>query len=584
MSGPVSPLHRRPRIQALVFAGALVVAYLLLRLVTTNAEALPAADEPTRFEADSAFTTTRLLADSFGGRVTGSEEAHQAAAWISARFHALGLDVETQDFEVTLRGTRRQARNVVARSRSGEGPAVVLMAHFDGQTTSGQSAGDNAAGVATLLELARVLETRSHRRPVVYVATDAKEWGSLGAARFAESLKRPGDVLAAVSLDNVSNGVAEHVHVQAGSQGPGFAPLWLRRTAVAAFASVGLRATDVGRATEWFQRTIRLSIADQGPLVSRGIPGINLTVEARDPEFARFLYHTPGDRWETLLPSSFALLGTGAERLALTLDRAGNADGPFTYFALGEGRMVRAFALYLAAVALFLPLANAVRDSWQASRADPAARSALRSEMLRALGWWLTAALGLGVTFLLVKSGAIPEYQGYPATIRDPFLYRVRWGPVFTVLGVLVGSALFLTWLRRRAGAGGAHPLAGRLTALATLLALAAVALLRNPFAAISLLAMPAWIWPWVGPRRRRVTAAASVLLVVASAVPFFVIAVLLARHLILGTKVGWYLFLQAAYGTWSPLTTVMFVVAILAGARLVGTATARLPPPAQVG
>ena len=46
-----------------------------------------------------------------------------------------------------------------------------------------------------------------------------------------------------------------------------------------------------------------------------------------------------------------------------------------------------------------------------------------------------------------------------------------------------------------------------------------------------------------------------------------------------LGVRTGWYLFLQSAYGAWSPLTTVMAVVTLLAAWRLVGTATARLLP-----
>lgn len=574
-------LHRRPWVDAAALAGALVVAFLLFRLVGSRPQQLAVAPDSTRFAPESAFALTHTLADSFQNRVTGTLASRRAAAWIQARFDALGLVTETRDFPITLRGVPARGRNVVARSGGSVPGAIVLLAHYDGQTTSGQSAGDNAGGVATLLELARALERSGHRRPLVYLATDAQEWGSIGAAAYVRSVERAQDIVAAISLDHVANGIGGSVHISGVGQGPGFAPLWLRNAATDAFAAGSIRATDVGPLTEWFQRTVRLSLADQGPLVRAGIPAINLGVEARYPETARFLYHTPGDRWETLRISSFALLGAGTERLVMALDRGERVTGPTFYLALGRDRMVRGYAILLAAIALVLPLAFATWEAWAAARADPASRSAIRSEAMRAAGWWLTGAVGLAVVRLMVGTGMLPEYELYPATVRDPFLYTVRWGPILVALIALVGASLALGWLRRRIKHGLAHPLAGRAAALSTLLVLAAVAVARNPFAAVTLLVLPAWLWPWIGPTKRPLTSAASILVVLASAVPFLVAAYLFARHLEVGTKVGYYLFLQSAYGAWSPLTTLMFVVAVLAASRLVGTATARLLPEA---
>ena len=78
---------------------------------------------------------------------------------------------------------------------------------------------------------------------------------------------------------------------------------------------------------------------------------------------------------------------------------------------------------------------------------------------------------------------------------------------------------------------------------------------------------------------RRAMPGAAGALLVLLSAAPALVIAFLVGQHYELGVRTGWYLFLQSAYGAWSPLTTVMAVVTLLAAWRLVGTATARLLP-----
>lgn len=571
-------LHRHPWIDAATLAGGIVVAVLLFRLTGTRPARLPVPADTSRFVADSAFATTRVLADSFHGRVTGTLDARRAAAYLAARFNALGLVTQFQEFPIRLHGVRVRARNVVARS-GGEGHEIVLVAHYDGQTTSGQSAGDNAAGVGTLLELARVIESRGHRHPIVYLATDAEEWGSLGAAEFVRSLKRTRDVLAAISLDHMASGIGWVVHLSGVGQGPGFAPLWLRLAAQDAFARGFARTTDVSPLSEWFQRTIRLSLTDQGPFVAAGIPAINLNLEARDQEYARFLYHTPGDRWATLHASSFVLLGGGTERLARALDRAEHGRGAMTYLALGAGRQVAGWAILLAAVALFVPLAFATWESWLAARADPASRAAIPAEDARAAGWWIVALVSLGALGLMVSSGLVPRYELYPATVRDPFLYSVRWVPVFATFGALALVSFALGRARRLIGLDASHSLAGRATALTTLLLLAAIAIARNPFAAVTLLVLPAWIWPWIGPTRKPLTSATGVLLVLASATPLALVAGVVARHLELGNKVGWYLFLQSAYGAWSPLTTVMVVVAVCAAWRLLGTATTRLVP-----
>ncbi|MDO8665770.1 MAG: M28 family peptidase, partial [Gemmatimonadales bacterium] len=572
-------LHRHPWLDALTCGGALVAAFLLVRLLGSPPQRLAVTADSTRFAPESAFALTRVLADSFQNRVTGTLASRRAAGWIQARFDALGLVTEVRDFPVTLRGMALRGRNVIARSGGAVPGAIVVLAHYDGQTTSGQSAGDDAAGVGVLMELARVLELHGHRRPITYVATDAQEWGSIGAASYVQLVERPQDIVAVISLDHVENGIGSSVHISGVGQGGGFAPLWLRNAAADAFAAGSVRTTDVGPVTEWFQRTVRLSLSDQGPFVNAGIPAVNLGVESRRPEIARFLYHTPGDRWETLRLSSFMLLGAGTERLVLALDRADRMSGPFDYLALDRDRMVKGFAILLSAIALFLPLALATLEAWQSARADPASRAAIRSEIVRAGSWWLIGVVGLAVLGLTVQTGMLPRYELYPATVRDPFLYTVRWGPVIVTVAALTGASLTLSWLRRRSKLGASHPLAGRATALSTLLALAAIALTRNPFAAVTLLMLPAWLWPWIEPTRRPLTGAASILVVLASAVPFLAAAYVFARHLEVGTRVAYYLFLQSAYGAWTPLTVLMFVVAVLAASRLVGTATTRPLP-----
>jgi len=574
-------LHRRPAVDALLLVLAVALAFVLLRSAVAHPERVVIASDSALFDAPAALYNTGLLADSFLTRVTGSANGQAAAAWITARFEQLGLVVEQEKFPMALRGREVSGTNVLARSAGRSRGVILLLAHFDGPTTSGQSAGASASGIGALIELARVLESRPHRHPYAYAAVDAGSWGQVGAAHLPGTFPDSEPVVAAISIDHVANGPAIGVAIGGVGQGPGYAPLWLRAGAADALAYDGNSVEDVGPLTEWYLRTIRLSETDQGPLVSRGIPAVNLgTIPAR-PEYASFLLHTPGDRVETLDTAAFRMLGAGVERLVRSIDRGEDLTGPFTYLRVGADRMVRGVAILLAAIALFLPLLFASFEAARAATVDPAARTALRSELARAVSWWVIAAVGLLALRGLVAAGLLPRFEIYPATERDPWLYDVRWGPMVVVLLAMLAAALGLAQLRRRLRLAVGHPFAGRAVALGTLVVVAVIALVLNPFAAVWLLALPAWLWPWIGPTRRSLTGAASTVLVVVSAVPAVVIGVLIGRQFELGVRTGWYLFLQAAYGAWSPLTCVMALVVLLAAVRLTGTATSRLLPDA---
>jgi hypothetical protein len=572
-------LHRHPAIDFSALALSLVAAFLFLHLAGAHAEhlAIPAARP--RFDADSAFLTTKILSANFGGRVTGSPGARNAASYIAARFAALGLTVTTQDFPIVVKSALLSGRNVIGRSPGSAPGTIVLVAHYDGQPTSDQSAGDNASGVGVLLELARNLERQGHHHPIMYVATDASEWGMVGARVLAASLD-PATIVAAISFDHVENGTGKAIRILAEGQGnDDYAPMWLRRAAANAFEAGGVRTIDVGTLEEWIRRVLGITFTDQGRFVQRNIAAIDLDVLSNRPEYSRFLYHTPGDRWETLKPVSFQLLGGGAERLVLALDSAPTPRGPVHYLGLGDERMVTGFWILLAAAALFVPLAIGVWEAWQAAIADPASQRAIRSELVRAGGWWLIGVAGLLAVWAGVTVGLLPEYQGAPPTVRDPFLYSTRWAPILATMAVMVLVALLLSTMRKKPGLVVSHPLAGRAAALSTLLLVVVLTLVHNPFAAVWLLVAPAWLWPWLGPSRHPLTGAAGALIALVSAAPVIVAIAVLGQPLGLGAEILWYLFLQVAYVSWSPLTVVTAVVMVLAALRLVGTATARLIP-----
>lgn len=124
------------------------------------------------------------------------ENLSKAAEYIAARFAESGARVERQGF--SIRGARFE--NVVGRFGPSEGRPLIVGAHYDAFGDFGVNPGadDNASGTAGLMELARLLQGSSLRRPVEIVAFSTEEppfFGSsnMGSAVHARSLASRGE-------------------------------------------------------------------------------------------------------------------------------------------------------------------------------------------------------------------------------------------------------------------------------------------------------------------------------------------------------------------------------------------------------
>lgn len=88
---------------------------------------------------------------------------------------------------------------------------LIVGAHFDGVGDDVSSlrlpgASDNAAGVAVVLEMARVLGTAKlkPRRPIIFVAFDGEEINALGSQAYAQALKAEGKTPIVINLDGAA--------------------------------------------------------------------------------------------------------------------------------------------------------------------------------------------------------------------------------------------------------------------------------------------------------------------------------------------------------------------------------------------
>ncbi len=143
-----------------------------------------------------------------------------ARRWIYNEFNRVGqgrLIVEFEDFPLIYEGLSTTQRNVVATLPGvGSYPGVVVIgAHYDSRVESetdgvsfAPSANDNGSGVATLLELARLLSARQWNQTIIFVAFAAEEQGTVGSRYFVtNSLLAGRQIDLAISIDGVGGRV-----------------------------------------------------------------------------------------------------------------------------------------------------------------------------------------------------------------------------------------------------------------------------------------------------------------------------------------------------------------------------------------
>jgi hypothetical protein len=237
-TGKSSPIP--PIIQLLFF---LVVAFFLLRtfappverlaviLPTPPATALPwetqleiiARDRPAGkvnntavpvVDPDIAFLLDQVsqqnlkgyiqTLESFGTRHTFSETELDnfgigaARRWISDEFVRVGngrLRVESQPYSFVFQGIFTTQENIIATlpGTSDHAGVIVLMANYDTRAEDiidGESlspgADDNASGIANLLEVARLMSSRTWNQTIVFAALTAEEQGTYGSRHFVQ--------------------------------------------------------------------------------------------------------------------------------------------------------------------------------------------------------------------------------------------------------------------------------------------------------------------------------------------------------------------------------------------------------------
>jgi len=265
------------------------------------------ADAPAaEFSAARALERWRSLPGSSVPHPVGSAAHEELRAGIIESLRALGYAPEVQEALVVQAGLACLVRNVLVRIPGSmhEG-ALLVCAHYD-SVPAGPGAGDDGAGAASVLEIARALKSGVPlERDVILLLDDAEELGLLGARAFCEQHAWAKDVALVVNLE------------ARGTSGPCF----LFETSDENAALITLAAHVLPQPSAWsasyevYQRMP--NDTDLSVFKQQGWQGYNLAFITGLRQ-----YHTPRDEAARLAPASVQQMGQNA--LALVLGMAQN--------------------------------------------------------------------------------------------------------------------------------------------------------------------------------------------------------------------------------------------------------------------
>jgi hypothetical protein len=290
---------RRDR-AGIALAWLLLVAGALCGLLANRLPSpLPASAPAQKFSAQRALGFLQGLPGQSEPHPTGSVAARSVRDGLLGLLRTFGYEPQVQrTFACGRYGTCAPVENVVTRLE-GAGPQSVLVAcHYD-SVAAGPGAGDDGAGVATVLEVARALRYRRFRNTVVFLFADGEELGLVGARAFVQEHPWASAVRAVINLDARGTG-GPSLLFETGS-----AALWAARM----FASSAPRPR-TSSLFSWIYRRMP-NDTDFSAFLAHGLQGFNFAFVG-----GAGLYHTPGDTLAHLDPATVQQQGQNA--LALT--------------------------------------------------------------------------------------------------------------------------------------------------------------------------------------------------------------------------------------------------------------------------
>jgi hypothetical protein len=514
---------------------------------------------PNAFNGQSAYATMTNLAGHFRDRAAGSANDDAIAAEVAQQLGRQdGFNVKTQSFAAATPGGTRTLENVIGVRAGLQSGSVVVIAHRD--STHYRAYADES-GTGVLLDLGSVLSGESLNHTIVLASTSGST-GAAGTAQLIRALPKPID--AVLVLGDMASATTHEPIVVPWSNSNRVAPPQLRNTVAAALsAQTGLSAGHTSVAGQVIHLAFPLTVSEQAPFGSSGIPAVLLSASGERGPTAN----------ERVSAAQIAGFGRTALQVISALDAGPPVSAPSSYFLLG-GNVVPAWAIRLLVLGLILPVLGATIDGF--------ARARRRGYPV---GQWIAWVLEGAAPFVLAlavvlgaKALGLLDLAPPSAAAAGAIPLHTRGIALLAVLAFVICVSFVL--LRRlmpgrpdRGVAASANPGA----AAALLIVLCAVTLviwLSNPFAA-ALLVPALHMWMWAVAPDVRMHPVARLALVLAGMAPVVLAVVYYMVTLSFNpVAYAWNLVLMMAGGQLGVVTVIEWSVA-LGCALSVGTIAA---------
>ena len=381
----------------------LVLAFAALAHWMYEPPAPQPADAPgSLFSAQRAVTELRGLIGEGNPHPLASAADARIRDGIVARLTALGIPAELQSGWVCDTAlVCGMTVNIVARIDGSEpaSGAVLLAAHYD-SVPAGPGAGDDGIGVASILEIARILEQQPlSRHPIILLIDEGEEAGLLGAHLFVDAHPAARTVKAVVNLD------------ARGDSGPSL----MFETGPATDFSMRLFAAAVTRPTSnslyYFIYKLLPNDTDFTVFKAAGYQGFNFALIGGVER-----YHTPQDNLENLNLGSLQHQGENALATVQALASADlshmSAAGSVFFDVLGRALVhwPASWAAWLG-IALTAALGFAL---WKIRRRAEVPAQSIVYAFAALMVSWLGALFAAAILLTLVRaSGAVPPAEAY---------------------------------------------------------------------------------------------------------------------------------------------------------------------------
>ena len=288
----------------------LLIVFMALLLVFAAKDLLIRPPEPPAKAENGAFDTARAAGRL--ARIVGDQRPHPVdseandavRARLVAELRAIGLEPQIRE-RMDCNGTPNSravscsmTRNIVASVGPVTGKRLLLNAHYD-STPTGPGASDDGIGVASMIEVALLIQAAPPARPITFLFNEGEEYGLNGARAFVEGDPLAREVDTLINIDSRGVSGPAIMFETSDPNGP----------ALADYARATARPYANSLSTDF--ATLIPNTTDNTVFKERGWKTLSYSIIGNETR-----YHTPGDTMGALARSS--LYHLGSEVLAAT--------------------------------------------------------------------------------------------------------------------------------------------------------------------------------------------------------------------------------------------------------------------------